>query len=173
MRKIMYLLLALLLLGSCRSKKSNRTEHREEQQSERKETKDSSIQVEKSQKVATFDLQHSQSYELTLESDRDSVGNAKEVVYHRIRDGDKETIRVQGGKITLKAINNISKSLHQADSTLVINNQISQKSETKNQYLQQSKQVQKEVKKTPFIFIIGVLILGVVAWILWRLKLFR
>ena len=169
----MYLLLALLLLGSCRSKKSNRTEHREEQQSERKETKDSSIQVEKSQKVATFDLQHSQSYELTLESDRDSVGNAKEVVYHRIRDGDKETIRVQGGKITLKAINNISKSLHQADSTLVINNQISQKSETKNQYLQQSKQVQKEVKKTPFIFIIGVLILGVVAWILWRLKLFR
>ncbi|MFC2498074.1 hypothetical protein [Capnocytophaga granulosa] len=173
MRKKLYLLLAILLLTGCKSKKSNRTEHREEQQSERKETKDSSIQVEKSQKVATFDLQHSQSYELTLESDRDSVGNAKEVVYHRIRDGDKETIRVQGGKITLKAINNISKSLHQADSTLVINNQISQKSETKNQYLQQSKQVQKEVKKTPFIFIIGVLILVVVAWILWRLKLFR
>lgn len=173
MRKILYLLLALLLLTGCKGKKLNKTEHREEQQSERKETKDSSIQVEKSQKVATFDLQHSQSYELTLESDRDSVGNAKEVVYHRIRDGDKETIRVQGGKITLKAINNISKSLHQADSTLVINNQISQKSETKNQYLQQSKQVQKEVKKTPFIFIIGVLILGVVAWILWRLKLFR
>lgn len=169
----MYLLLALLLLGSCRSKKSNRTEHREERQSERKEIRDSSSHVEKSQKVATFDLQHSQSYELTLESDRDSVGNVKEVVYHRIRDGDSETIRVQGGKVTLKAINNISQSLHQADSTLVINNQISQKSETKNQYLQQSKQVQKEVKKTPFAFIIGVLILGVVAWILWRLKLFR
>ena len=173
MRKILYLLLALLLLTGCRSRKLNKTEHREEQKSERKEVKDSSTRVEKAQKVATFDLQHSQSYELTLESDRDSVGNAKEVVYHRIRDGDKETIRVQGGKITLKAINNISKSLHQADSTLVINNQISQKSETKNQYLQQSKQVQKEVKKTPFIFIIGVLILVVVAWILWRLKLFR
>lgn len=173
MRKILYLLLALLLLTGCKGKKLNKTEHREEQQSERKETKDSSIQVEKSQKVATFDLQHSQSYELTLESDRDSVGNAKEVVYHRIRDGDSETIRVQGGKVTLKTIDNISKSLHQADSTLVINNNLSQKSETKNQYLQQSKQVQKEVKKTPFIFIIGVLILGVVAWILWRLKLFR
>nr|DAS36020.1 MAG TPA: lipoprotein [Caudoviricetes sp.] len=173
MRKILYLLLALLLLTGCKGKKLNKTEHREEQQSERKETKDSSIQVEKSQKVATFDLQHSQSYELTLESDRDSVGNAKEVVYHRIRDGDSETIRVQGGKVTLKTIDNISKSLHQADSTLVINNKLSQKSETKNQYLQQSKQVQKEVKKTPFIFIIGVLILGVVAWILWRLKLFR
>ena len=168
----MYLLLALLLLGSCRSKKLNRTEHREEQRSERKETKDSSTRVEKSQKVSTFEVQQSQSYEVTLESEKDSAGNTKELVYYRIRDGDGETIRVRNGKVTLKAINNIFKNLHQADSTLVINNQISQKSETKNQYLQQSKQVQKEVKKTPFIFIIGVLILGVVAWILWRLKLF-
>ena len=173
MRKILYLLLALLLLTGCKSKKSNRAEHREEQRSERKETKDSSIQVEKSQKVSTFEVQQSQLYEVTLESEKDSAGNAKELVYYRIRDGDSETIRVRNGKVTLKGINNISKSLHRADSTLVINNQISQKSETKNQYLQQSKQVQKEVKKTPFIFIIGVLILGVVAWILWRLKLFR
>jgi len=169
----MYLLLALLLLGSCRSKKSNRTEHREEQRSERKETKDSSIQVEKSQRVATFDLQQSQSYEITLESDKDSVGNAKEVVYYRIRDGDKETIRVQGGKVTLKTIDNLSKSLQQADTTLYIHSQVSQKSETKNQYLQQSKQVQKEIKKIPSAFIIGALILGVIAILLWRLKLFR
>ena len=173
MRKIMYLLLALLLLGSCRSKKSNRAEHREEQRSERKETKDSSIQVEKSQKVATFDLQHSQSYELTIESDRDSMGNAKEVVYHRIRDGDSETIRVQGGKVRLRTIDNLSKSLHEADTTLYIHSQVSQKSETKNQYLQQSKQVQKEDKKTPSAFIIGALVLGVVAWIFWKLKPFR
>ena len=172
MRKILYLLLTLLLLG-CKAKKSSQTEHREEQKSERKETKDGSIQVEKSQKVATSNLQHSQSYELTLESDRDSVGNAKEVVYHRIRDGDKETIRVQGGKVTLRTIDNLSKSLHKADTILVINNQISQKTETKNQYIEQSKQVQKEVKKTSSAFIIGALILGVVAWILWRFKLFR
>nr|DAN68693.1 MAG TPA: lipoprotein [Caudoviricetes sp.] len=173
MRKILYLLLPLLLLIGCRSKKSSRTEHREEQRSERKETKDSSIHVEKSQKVVTFELQHSQSYEITLESDRDSVGNAKEVVYHRIRDGDSETIRVQGGKVTLKAIDNLSKSLQQADTTLYIDNKISQKTETKNQYLQQSKQVQKEVKKTSSAYIIGALILSAVAWILWRFKLFR
>lgn len=173
MRKILYLLLALLLLTSCRSKKSNRAEHREEQKSERKETKDSSIQVEKSQKVATFDLQHSQSCELTIESDRDSMGNAKEVVYHRIRDGDNEIIRVRNGKVTLKTVDNISKSLQKADTTLYIDNKIIQKSETKNQYIEQSKQVQKEVKKAPFALIIGALILGVVAWILWKLKLFR
>lgn len=173
MRKILYLLLALGLTFSCKSKKSNRTEHKEEQQSERKEIKDSSIQVEKSQKVSTFDLQHSQSYELTLESDKDSIGHSKEVVYYRIRDGDSETIRVINGRVTLKTIDNLSKSLHKADTTLVINNQISQKTETKNQYIEQSKQVQKEVKKTSSVFIIGALILGVVALILWRFKLFR
>ena len=173
MRKILYLLLTLLLLTGCKSKKSNRTEHREEQKSEIKETKDSSIQVEKSQNVSTFEVQQSQLYEVTLESEKDSAGNAKELVYYRIRDGDSETIRVRNGKVTLKTIDNIYKSLQQADSTLVINNQISQKSEVKNQYLQQSKQVQKEVKKTPFAFIIGALILGVVAWILWKLKPFR
>ena len=173
MRKIMYLLLALLLLGSCRSRKLNRTEHREEQRSERKETKDSSTRVEKSQKVSTFEVQQSQSYEVTLESEKDSAGNAKELVYYRIRDGDSETIRVRNGKVTLKTVDNLSKSLQQADTTLYIHSQVSQKSETKNQYLQQSKQAQKEIKKIPSAFIIGALILGVVAWILWRLKLFR
>ena len=169
----MYLLLALLLLSGCRSKKLNRTEHREEQRSERKETKDSSTRVEKSQKVSTFEVQQSQSYEVTLESEKDSAGNAKELVYYRIRDGDSETIRVRNGKVTLKTIDNLSKSLYQADTTLYIHSQASQKTKTKNQYLQQSKQVQKEVKKTPSAFIIGALILGVVAWILWRFKLFR
>lgn len=173
MRKIMYLLLALLLLTGCKSKKSNRTEHREEQRSERKEVKDNSTRVEKAQKVSTFEVQQSQSYEITLESDRDSVGKAKEVVYHRIRDGDKETIRVQGGKVTLRTIDNLSKSLQQADTTLYIDNKISQKSETQSQYTQATKQVQKEVRTIPFALIIGTLLIGVISLLLWRLKLFR
>jgi hypothetical protein len=173
MRKFLSLLLALLLLTGCKSKKSNRTEHKEEQRSERKEVKDSSTHVEKVQKVSVFDLQQSQSYEITLESDKDSIGHSKEVVYHRIRDGDSETIRVQGGKVTLRAIDNLSKSLHEADTTLYIDNKMIQKTETKNQYLQQSKQVQKEVKKISSVFIIGALILGVIVWIFWKLKPFR
>ena len=173
MRKILYLLLAILLLTGCRSKKSNRTELKEEQKSERKEVKDSLTRVEKAQKVSAFDLQQTQSYEITLESDKDSVGNAKEVVYYRIRDGDKETIRVQGGKVTLKTIDNLSKSLQQADTTLYIDNKINQKSEIQNQYTQATKQVQKEVKTIPFALIIGALLIGVIALLLWRLKLFR
>ena len=173
MRKILYLLLALLLLTGCKGKKLNKTEHREEQRSERKEVKDSSTHVEKAQKVSTFEVQQSQSYEITLESDRDSMGNAKEVVYYRIRDGDKETIRVQGGKVTLKTIDNLSKSLQQADTTLYIDNKINQKSEIQSQYTQATKQVQKEVRTIPFTLIIGALLIGVIALLLWRLKLFR
>ena len=173
MRKILYLLLALLLLTGCKGKKLNKTEHREEQRSERKEVKDSSTHVEKTQKVSTFEVQQSQSYEISLESDKDSVGNAKEVVYYRIRDGDKETIRVQGGKVTLKTIDNLSKSLQQADTTLYIDNKISQKSEIQSQYAQSAKQVQKEVRTIPFALIIGALLIGVIALLLWRLKLFR
>lgn len=173
MRKILILLLALLLLTGCKGKKLNKIEHREEQKSERKEVKDSSTHVEKAQKVSAFDLHQSRSYEITLESDKDSVGNAKEVVYYRIRDGDKETIRVQGGKVTLKTIDNLSKSLQQADTTLYIDNKISQKSEIQSQYAQAAKQVQKEVRTIPFTLIIGAFLIGAIAFLLWRLKLFR
>ena len=173
MRKILYLLLALMLLTSCRSKKVNKTEHREEQKTERKELKDSTTHIEKAQKVSTFEIQQSQLYEITLESDKDSVGNAKEVVYYRARDGDSETIRVQGGKVTIKTIENHSKSLQQADSTLVIDNKINQKSETKNIYTEHKKEVQKEVKTIPIALIISALIIGVFALLLWRFKLFR
>ena len=63
--------------------KPNRAERRAAER--RKEVKDNSTHVEKSQKVSAFDLQQTQTYEITLESDKDSVGNAKEVVYYRIR----------------------------------------------------------------------------------------
>lgn len=169
----LYLLLALMVIFGCKSKKSNRTELKEEQKSERKEVKDSSTRVEKAQKVATFDLQQSQSYEITLESDKDSVGNTKELVYYRIRDGDSETIKVRNGKVTLKTIDNLSKSLQQADTTLYIDNKINQKSEIQSQYTQATKQVQKDIKTIPITLIISALILGVFALLLWRLKLFR
>ena len=173
MRKILYLLLALGLTFSCKSKKSNRTELKEEQRSERKEVKDSSTHVEKIQKVSVFDLQQSQSYEITLESDKDSIGHSKEVVYYRIRDGDSETIRVINGTVTLKTIDNLSKSLQQADTTLYLDNKISQRSEIQSQYTQAAKQVQKEVRTIPFTLIIGALLIGVITLLLWRLKLFR
>ena len=172
MRKIMYLLLALLLLTGCRSKKSNRTELKEEQKRERKEVKDSATHVEKSQKVATFDFHQSQSYEITLESDKDSAGNSKELVYYRIRDGDSETIRVQGGKVTLRTIDNLSKSLRQADSTLAIDNKIIDKKEERTHEISQKKQEKKQVEGTHWWSITWIIIISLILFVAWRMKLF-
>ena len=173
MRKILYLLLALLLLTGCKSKKSNRAEHREEQRSERKETKDSSIQVEKSQKVSTFEVQQSQLYEVTLESEKDSAGNAKELVYYRIRDGDSETIRVRNGKVTLKTIDNISKSLQQADTTLYKQSYASAQTEVRKHEIQQAEQIRKHTQSMPLSYILWLLLLVVLAYVYWRYKPFR
>jgi len=168
MKKKLYLLLALLLLIGCRSKKSSQTEHREEQRIERKETKDSSIQEEKSQKVATFDLQHSQSYELTLESDKDSIGHSKEVVYYRIRDGDSETIRVINGRVTLKTIDTHSKSLQQADSTLTITTNTKEQSILKTQTARREVQKDKEVKVNSYTWIFFCVLFIIVLFFLSR-----
>ena len=168
MKKKLYLLLALLLLIDCRSKKSSLTEHREEQKSERKETKDSSIQVEKSQKVATFDLQHSQSYELTLEGDKDSIGHSKEVVYYRIRDGDSETIRVINGRVILKTIDTHSKSLQQADSTLTITTNTKEQSILKTQTARREVQKDKEVKVNSYTWIFFCVLFIIVLFFLSR-----
>ena len=173
MKKFLSLLLALILLFGCRSRKSNRTEHREEQRSERKEVKDSSSHVEKSQKVATIDLQHSQSYELTLESDCDSIGNAKELVYYHIRDGDSETIRVQGGKAIIKVKNEDRKVKHEADSTLLYNTKISTKNRYQIQTFTKEKQVQKRIKSSPVRLSFWLLLIAVLVFILWKYKPFR
>ena len=171
MRKKLYLLLALMVLFGCRSKKSSRTEHREEQRSERKEVKDSSTRVEKSQKVSTFNLQQSQSYEITLESDKDSVGNSKELVYYRIRDGDNETIRVTGGKVKISTKCSLSNSLIEANSTLT--NTITQKTDEKRYtstdtaFLHKTKEVKAIIR---WWWIVVVLL---AVWIAWRYKVFR
>lgn len=168
MKKKLYLLLALLLLIGCRSKKLSQIEHREEQRSERKEVKDSATHIEKSQEVATFDLQHSQSYELTLESDKDSIGHSKEVVYYRIRDGDSETIRVINGRVTLKTIDTHSKSLQQADSTLTITTNTKEQSILKTQTARREVQKDKEVKVNSYTWIFFCVLFIIVLFFLSR-----
>ena len=105
MKKKLYLLLVLMVLLGCRSKKSSRTDHREEQQIERREEKDSLSQVESHHQVATFDLQHSQSYELSLENDKDSIEVQRERRIVKRHDGEVshiEVLKIKGGKATLR-----------------------------------------------------------------------
>ena len=165
MRKIMYLLLALLLLTGCRSKKINRTEHREEQKSERKEVKDSATHIEKSQKVSTFDLQQSQTYEITLESDKDSVGNAKNLYFTRMRDGTNEAIVIRGGKATIHINQNNNQALTQEDTITQESTITSQQQATIVQEQRQTTKSQKQVSSLPWWLIASTLLLGLIIFI--------
>ena len=168
MKKKLYLLLALMVLFGCRSKKVKSEELKVKSETAVTKVKDSTTNIEKSQKVATFDLQHSQSYELTLESDKDSIGHSKEVVYYRIRDGDSETIRVINGRVTLKTIDTHSKSLQQADSTLTITTNTKEQSILKTQTARREVQKDKEVKVNSYTWIFFCVLFIIVLFFLSR-----
>ena len=165
MRKKLYLLLALMVLFGCRSKKSSRTEHRDEQKSERKEVKDSSTHVEKSQKVATFELQQSQSYEITLESDKDEMGNSKDLYFTRMRDGPNEALFIRGGKATIHINQNNNQALTQEDIITHENTVTSQQQATIVQERRQTTKSQKQVSTLPWWLIASALLLGLLIFI--------
>ena len=165
MRKILYLLLALGVLSGCKSKKSNRTEHREEQRSERKEVKDSSSHVEKSQKVSAFELQQSQSYQITLESDKDEMGNSKDLYFTRMRDGPNEALVIRGGKATIHINQNNNQALTQEDIITHENTITSQQQATIVQEQRQTTKSQKQVSTLPWWLIASALLLGLLIFI--------
>jgi len=165
MRKKLYLLLALMVLFGCRSKKINRTELKEEQKTERKELKDSATRVEKSQRVATFDFQQSQSYEISLESDRDSVGNAKDLYFTRMRDGTNEALVIRGGKATIHINQNNNQALTQEDTITQESTITSQQQATIVQEQRQTTKSQKQVSALPWWLIASTLLLGLIIFI--------
>lgn len=165
MRKKLYLLLALLVLIGCKSKKSNRTDIREEQQSERKDVKDSSTHVEKSQKVNTFEVQQSQSYEITLESDKDEMGNSKDLYFTRMRDGPNEALVIRGGKATIHINQNNNQALTQEDTIIQENTITSQQQATIVQEQRQTTKSQKQVSTLPWWLIASTLLLGLLIFI--------
>ena len=165
MRKFLSLLLALILLFGCRSKKLNKTEHREEQRSERKEVKDSSSHVEKAQKVSAFELQQSQSYEITLESDKDEMGNSKDLYFTRMRDGPNESLVIRGGKATIHINQNNNQALTQEDTIIQENTITSQQQATIVQEQRQTTKSQKQVSTLPWWLIASALLLGLLIFI--------
>ena len=118
MNRIIIALLAFLSLIGCRTRKTTIEEQKQVQKERIIKYKDSTALFQHNAQTLQLDAHALKEYEVTLESDRDSVGNSKELVYYRIRDGDSETIRVSGGKVRIMAKNSLSNSLIEAKATL-------------------------------------------------------
>ncbi|GJH41138.1 hypothetical protein RCZ04_16880 [Capnocytophaga sp. HP1101] len=135
--------------------------------------KDSSkLLTNTSHKSVLFD-QSDASFELELESDKDSLGNAKELTYTRTRDGNSETIRVRNGKVKIKAIRAHSKSLQQADTTLYKQSYASAQTEVRKHEIQQAEQIRKHSQSKPLSYVLWLLLLVVSAYVYWRYKRFK
>ena len=173
MKKIIIALLAFLALVGCRTKKVETHTQRQIEKEHFITYKDSSQLFAYQSKVSALSEQSEQSFELELETLTDSVGNPRELIYTRIRDGDTETIRVTNGKVKLRTTSTHSKSLQQADSTLYNNSYTRIKTEAQKHEYTQHKQVSKEVNKSPVRHILWLLLLALLVYICWKYKPFR
>lgn len=173
MRKLTLLLLAFLALVGCRTRKVATTEQLQVQKEHFIHYKDSSQLFAYEGRKTDLSHQSDQSFELELESLTDSVGKPRELIYTRIRDGDNEVIRVLNGKVKLRATNTHSKSLQQADSTLLYNTKIQTKTEAQKHKYVQFKQVNKQVKSSPVRHTLWLLLIAVLVFIIWKFKPFR
>ena len=145
MKKIIIALLAFLTLVGCKTKKVETHTQRQIQKEHFITYKDSSQLFAYQSKVSALSEQSDQSFELELETLTDSVGNPRELIYTRIRDGDSETIRVTNGKVKLRTTSTHSKSLQQADSALYNNSYTRIKTEAQKHEYTQHKQVSRQV----------------------------
>ena len=173
MKKIIIALLAFLALVGCRTKKVETHTQRQIEKEHFITYKDSSQLFAYQSKVSALSEQSEQSFELELETLTDSVGNPRELIYTRIRDGDTETIRVTNGKVKLRTTSSHSKSLQQADSALLYNTKIQTKTEAKTHSITYTKHVQKHTLSSPVRHILWLLLIAVLVFIIWKYKLFR
>ena len=118
MNRIIIALLAFLTLIGCRTRKIATAEQKQFQKERIIKYKDSTALFQRSEQTLQLDTHASQEYEVTIESDKDSIGNSKELVYYRIRDGNNEMIRVRGGKVKITTKNSLSNSQIVANTTL-------------------------------------------------------
>ena len=163
--------MAFLTLIGCRTRKVATIEQKRVQKEHFIKYKDSTAVLEHNAKTLQLDTHALQEYEVTLESDKDSVGNSKELVYYRIRDGDNEMIRVTGGKVRISGKSSLSNSLIEAEATLT--NTIIQSSKEERRISEAITMAYKTKEVKGIIKWWWVVVVLVVMWIGWRYKLFR
>ncbi|VEI52670.1 hypothetical protein [Capnocytophaga sputigena] len=170
MGRIVMLLLAFITLIGCRTRKEvTNTEQKQVQKERIIKYKDSTALFQQNTQTLQLDTHTSQEYEVTVESDKDSIGNSKELVYYRIRDGDNETIRVRGGKVKITTKSSLSNSQIVANTTLTntintTNNEL-RNAESTTAFSHKTKEVNGVVSNWWILFII---LLG--GWLCWRFR---
>ena len=166
------LVLVLLGLLGCRTRKVTNTEQKQVQKERIIKYKDSTALFQQNEQTLQLDTHASQEYEVTVESDKDSLGNSKELTYTRIRDGNNETIRVRGGKVKITTKSNLSNSKIVANTTLTstistTNNEL-RNTESTTAFSHKTKDV-----KSSYLYLIAIIIALLVVFYFIRDKLKR
>ena len=166
------LVLVLLGLLGCRTRKVATTEQKQVQKERIIKYKDSTALFQQNAQTLQLDTHASQEYEVTVESDKDSLGNSKELTYTRIRDGNNETIRVRGGKVKITTKSNLSNSQIVANTTLTstistTNNEL-RSTESTTAFSHKTKDV-----KSSYLYLIAIIIALLVVFYFIRYKLKR
>ena len=120
--------------------------------------KDSVSTTERSEKTTIFDVSTIENMEFVLESDKDSMGNAKELYLNHIRDGTNETITVRGGKVSIKANSAGQKSLVQEATILKNDIKMSMQHDKKAEKEMKAVRVDKQVIRKGYIWIVFIII---------------
>jgi len=154
----------------CRTRKVSTTEQKKVQKERIIKYKDSTTLFQKNEQTLQLDTHTSQEYEVTVESDKDSIGNSKELTYTRIRDGNNETIRVRGGKVKITTKRALSNSQIVANTTLTstistTNNEL-RNTESTTAFSHKTKDVKGIVSW--WVWLLMVLLAGVIGWRMWK-----
>ena len=157
MKKIVYLLLLLLLL-SCGSRKIKKEQTKTTVKELVSVKKDSVLSTERRERTTIFDVSTIENMEFILESDKDSMGNAKELYFNRIRDGTNETITVRGGKVSIKANSAGQKSLVQEATILKNDIKTSIQRDEKAEKEMKAVRMDKQVTRKDYIWIVFIII---------------
>lgn len=170
MNRIIIALLAFLTLIGCRTRKDvANTEQKQVQKERIIKYKDSTALFQRDEQTLQLDTHDSQEYEVTVESDKDSLGNSKELTYTRIRDGNNETIRVRGGKVKITTKSSLSNSQIVANTTLTntintTNNEL-RTTESTTAFSHKTKEV-KSVMSYWWVW----LLMAMLVWLCWRFR---
>ena len=166
MRKIIYILLALLLLGGCRSKKVTSEVRKETSEAVGVKVTDSITEQQQRGEVHTFDLRQAHSYELTLEGDSLEVKSEKRIVKNDKGDtAFEEVLKVKGGKAIIKMKQEARQEAHAVE-TAEAQQQMKQVREAKEER-QATETLQREEQRAGWglVWWISGLLLVVALWL--------